>query len=62
MFLRCWVLLYGAVALEVFGHLDFALDDAVPMFDLMLSDLAAMVGLRYPLAERPLDGVERPPH
>jgi AcrR family transcriptional regulator len=44
-FLRCWVLLYGAVSLEVFGHLRFALDDASPMFDLMLADLAPMVGL-----------------
>jgi AcrR family transcriptional regulator len=54
VFLRSWVLLYGAVAMEVFGHLDFALDDPVPMFDLTLSDLATMVGLQYPL--------ERPPH
>jgi AcrR family transcriptional regulator len=54
VFLRSWVLLYGAVAMEVFGHLGFALDDPVPMFDLTLSDLAAMLGLRGP--------VERPPH
>jgi AcrR family transcriptional regulator len=54
VFLRCWVLLYGAVAMEVFGHLGFALDDPVPMFDLTLSDLAAMLGLRDPM--------ERPPH
>jgi AcrR family transcriptional regulator len=46
-FLRCWVLLYGMVALEVGGHLQFALDDATPMFELMLSDLAPMVGLEY---------------
>jgi AcrR family transcriptional regulator len=44
-FLRCWVLLYGTVALEVGGHLKFALDDATPMFELMMSDLARMVGL-----------------
>jgi AcrR family transcriptional regulator len=48
-FLRCWVLLYGTVSLEVFGHLQFALDDASPMFELMLTDMAALVGLRYPL-------------
>jgi AcrR family transcriptional regulator len=46
VFLRCWVLLYGAVAMEVFGHLDFALDDPVPMFELTLGDLAVMLGLR----------------
>jgi AcrR family transcriptional regulator len=51
-FLRCWVLLYGTVSLEVFGHLKFALDDASPMFELMLSDLAPMIGLEYPLPER----------
>lgn len=51
-FLRCWVLLYGTVSLEVFGHLKFALEDASPMFELMLADLAPMIGLEYPLAER----------
>ena len=48
-FLRCWVLLYGTVSLEVFGHMKFALDDSEPMFELMLSDLAPMLGLQYPL-------------
>jgi AcrR family transcriptional regulator len=51
-FLRCWVLLYGTVSLEVFGHLRFALDDASTMFELMLSDLAPMIGLEYPLPQR----------
>jgi AcrR family transcriptional regulator len=46
-FLRCWVLLYGTVSLEVFGHLRFALDDASPMFELMLSDMAPMIGLSH---------------
>jgi AcrR family transcriptional regulator len=46
-FLRCWVILYGSVGLEVSGHLRFALDDAAPMFELMLIDLAQMVGLHY---------------
>ena len=49
VFLRCWVLLYGAVTLEVFGHLGFALDDAAPMFEFTLADLARLVGLEYPL-------------
>jgi AcrR family transcriptional regulator len=48
-FLRCWMVLYGAVAMEVFGHLSFALEDPAPMFELTLGDLAALVGLRYPL-------------
>ena len=49
-FLRCWTVLYGAVAMEVFGHLRFALQDAAPMFEMTLADLAALVGLRYPLS------------
>ena len=44
-FLRCWMLLYGAVAMEVFGHLGFALEDPSPMFDITLSELARLVGL-----------------
>jgi AcrR family transcriptional regulator len=48
VFLRCWVRLYGAVSLEVFGHLKFALDDAAPMFELTLSELAELLGLEYP--------------
>ena len=51
VFLRCWMLLYGAVAMEVFGHLGFALEDPAPMFELTLSDLARLVGLVYPLPE-----------
>jgi AcrR family transcriptional regulator len=52
VFLRCWVLLYGTVAMEVFGHLGFALEDPAPMFELTLGDLARLVGLVYPLPER----------
>jgi AcrR family transcriptional regulator len=48
-FLRCWTVLYGAVAMEVFGHIRFALEDATPMFEITLGDLASLVGLRYPL-------------
>jgi AcrR family transcriptional regulator len=53
VFLRCWSLLYGAVAIEVFGHLNFALTDASPLFEYTLADLARMLGLRYPPATRP---------
>jgi AcrR family transcriptional regulator len=49
VFLRCWVLLYGAVSMEVFGHLGFALDDPAPMFEFTLADLARLVGLEYPV-------------
>ena len=48
-FLRCWVLLYGSVSMEVFGHLGFALIDPAPMFEITVSEMAKLVGLRYPL-------------
>jgi AcrR family transcriptional regulator len=48
-FLRCWTVLYGAVAMEVFGHIRFALEDAAPMFEITLGDLASLVGLTYPV-------------
>jgi AcrR family transcriptional regulator len=48
-FLRCWTRLYGAVSMEVFGHMSFALTDPAPMFEITLGDLAALVGLQYPL-------------
>jgi AcrR family transcriptional regulator len=51
IFLRCWVLLYGAVSMEVFGHLGFAIDDPAPMFEYTLADLARLVGLDYPVPE-----------
>lgn len=49
VYLRCWMLLYGAVSMEVFGHLHFALEDPLPMFELTLGDMARLVGLEYPL-------------
>jgi hypothetical protein len=51
VFLRCWVLLYGAVSMEVFGHLGFAIDDPAPMFEFTLADLARLVGLEYPFRD-----------
>jgi len=48
IFLRCWTRLYGTLSLEVFGHLGFALDDAEPMFEIMLADTAPLLGLEYP--------------
>jgi AcrR family transcriptional regulator len=47
-FLRCWTKLYGAVTLEAFDHLRFALDDPAPMFDYTLAEMAAQLGLEYP--------------
>lgn len=39
-YLTGWVRLYGAVTIETFGHVGFALDDAEPMFEAMLADMA----------------------
>ena len=47
-FLHCWTKLYGAVTLEAFDHLRFALDDAAPMFDYTLAEMATQLGLKYP--------------
>ena len=49
-FLRCWVRLYGIVSMEVFGHLGFALDDAEPIFEITLAEMARMLNLPYPAA------------
>lgn len=38
-YLSGWVRLYGAVTIEVFGHLGFALSDPEPMFEAMLADM-----------------------
>jgi AcrR family transcriptional regulator len=52
IFLRGWARLYGMVSLEVFGHMGFALDDAAPMFEITLAELASLVGLEYPLTHQ----------
>jgi AcrR family transcriptional regulator len=44
VFVSCWIRLYGMVAMEVFGHLRFALPDAKPMFEAELRDLAVKLG------------------
>lgn len=38
-YLSGWVRLYGAVTIEVFGHLGFAFQDAEPMFEAMLAEM-----------------------
>ncbi|TYK49120.1 TetR/AcrR family transcriptional regulator [Actinomadura decatromicini] len=52
-FLRCWIRLQGGVSLDVFGHLDFALEDAEPMFELMLRETGETLGLKYTPPARP---------
>ena len=45
VFLGCWVRLYGLVAMEIFGHLKFALDDAAAFFEAELYDVAELLGI-----------------
>ncbi len=44
-FLSCWIRLYGMVCMEVFGHLQFALTDAEPMFEAELYRLGERLGI-----------------
>lgn len=45
LYLACWMRLYGAICIEVFGHLCFAVDNAEPLFDDMLNDMARQLRL-----------------
>jgi AcrR family transcriptional regulator len=48
VFISCWIRLYGIVALEVFGHLHFAMSDAEPMFEAELATCARDLALDWP--------------
>ena len=54
VFLSCWVRLYGLVAMEIFGHLKFALDDAGAFFEAELRSVAELLGIadQYALVRR----------
>jgi AcrR family transcriptional regulator len=45
IFVSCWIRLFGMVALEVFGHLRFALIDPEAMFETELAACAQLLGL-----------------
>jgi AcrR family transcriptional regulator len=47
VFLRCWMRLYGAVTMEGFGQLKFAVSNAQALFELELAALAEMLNGRY---------------
>ncbi|MEU7166300.1 TetR/AcrR family transcriptional regulator [Streptomyces morookaense] len=44
VFVACWTRLYGTVAVEAFGHLDFALTDPEPLFEHTLDDILTALG------------------
>ena len=45
VFMTAWVRLYGTVTMEVFGHMEFAVDDGEPLFELQLRDLGEVMGI-----------------
>ncbi|GAA4624232.1 TetR/AcrR family transcriptional regulator [Actinoallomurus vinaceus] len=45
--LTCWQRIYSVVCLEIFGHLGVGIDDHGPLFDQMLVELCALIGLEY---------------
>jgi len=50
---RQWTRLYGMVTLEAFGHLQWALEDSLGLFEAMLADCAAELGFPYQLLSSP---------
>lgn len=45
LYVRQWSRLYGMVTLEAFGHLSWALADSISLFEAMLDECAAELGL-----------------
>ncbi|MCX2183873.1 TetR/AcrR family transcriptional regulator [Streptomyces sp. SKN60] len=44
VFVACWTRLFGTVAVEAFGHLDFALTDAEPLFTRVVDEIMTALG------------------
>lgn len=44
-YMSSWVKLYGAVTMEVFGHLKFATDDGGPLFELTMREICSTLGI-----------------
>ncbi|MFI0728345.1 TetR/AcrR family transcriptional regulator [Streptomyces sp. NPDC021225] len=45
LMLTCWRQIYGMLCLAVYGHLSYALDDPVPLFEDMMDRLLGILGL-----------------
>ncbi|WP_285760441.1 TetR/AcrR family transcriptional regulator [Nocardiopsis ansamitocini] len=43
----CWVRLYGLVCMEVFQHMEFAMDTMEALFEAELSDILSSAGVEY---------------
>jgi AcrR family transcriptional regulator len=50
VFLNCWIRLQGFVTLEAYGQLRFAVENATPMFELMLAEVTRSLALTSPLS------------
>jgi Tetracyclin repressor-like, C-terminal domain len=44
-FVQSWVMLYGCVCMEAFGHLAWAMDDTEAMFELTIRQCAELLGI-----------------
>lgn len=44
-FLACWVRLYGSVAMEVFGHMQWAVDEGSGFYETELRQLSELLGM-----------------
>ncbi len=44
-YMSSWVKLYGAVTMEVFGHLKFATDDGEPLFEVTVREICSTLGI-----------------
>ncbi|WP_246011076.1 TetR/AcrR family transcriptional regulator [Nocardia mexicana] len=52
VFLQCWIRLYGLLVMEVFRQVEFAFADLTPVFEQLLREICAALGLRYSGAAR----------
>lgn len=46
LYAAAWIRLYGMVAMEIFGHIHFLVEDAEPLFEAELADLGRVIGLK----------------
>ncbi len=47
VFLACWVRIYGAVAMEVFGRIKWAVEDGGALFETELGQLSGLLGITH---------------
>ncbi|MFD7686395.1 TetR/AcrR family transcriptional regulator [Streptomyces sp. NPDC059781] len=52
LMVTCWRQLYGLLCMSVYSHLATAFDDCVPLFEHMVDDLLALLGVACPPERR----------